>query len=64
MMDGEKEDKKHFNYNDLIQQDGKKKKKKKNKEQLTQQKEEDFNVSVCWIGKCFEETTELLKCSN
>jgi len=50
MMDGEKEDKKHFNYNDLIQQDGKKKKKKKNKEQLTQQKEEDFNVSVCWIG--------------
>lgn len=44
MIDGEKEDKKHFNYKDLIQEEGKKKKKKKDKGQKIQKEEEDFKV--------------------
>lgn len=50
VMDEEAEDKKHFNYNDLIQPDGKKKKKGKNS--IVHMPEQDFKVRsiICESG--------------
>lgn len=53
MMNEEAEDRKHFNYNDLIQPDGeKKKKKKKGKNSIVHMPEQDFQVRgvICESG--------------
>lgn len=44
MMGGEADDKKHFNYSDLIEQDGQKKKKKKDKGKVNKSQEDEFKV--------------------